>query len=412
MSFTLYTGLMGGGKSYAVVEAILQAAKEGAIVHTNMPLEQEAWEELGLWDKIVKLPKDPSGWIRFEKKKDEFGNDEDVPTSDIITGGAEGSENIVAIDEASLIFRTKDQAKNKDKHQPVFDLVALSRHVGLEIIFIAQHEENVSADLRRLAQLKVKCIKVKDLPVIGPLVYRLFGDFVRGCYKGMSRHLEYRTWHRFRPEVGKLYRTHGEAKSVGMRVESTRKVSGTSASTRKGIFLFVVLPVLLVGLVVWMGFRMKTQIYGKQETEQTAKAKPATKGTTAQPEEKQADAPKPKAGMREVEWHPADELILAIKITGKRGPVIYTRDSQKLQIGGAYEGQEITQYQQHAGWHYFTTALGRVVVVRPITATERQALPPVTIQGQRPESVAASLDVGNGVGSGVSSALGFIGGNQ
>lgn len=87
MSFHLITGLMGGGKSYMAVEMCLQAAKEGAVVHTNLPLEEEAWKELGLWEKIVRLPKDPQNWIRFEKATGEDGYETEVPASDVITRG-------------------------------------------------------------------------------------------------------------------------------------------------------------------------------------------------------------------------------------------------------------------------------------------------------------------------------------
>lgn len=408
MSFHLITGLMGGGKSYMAVEMCLQAAKEGAVVHTNLPLEQEAWEALGLWEKIVRLPKDPQNWIRFEKGKDADGYDTEVPTSDVITGGAEGAENLVVFDEASIVFRTKDQAKNKDKHQPVFDLVALSRHVGLEIVFIAQHEDNVSADLRRLAQLRTRCVKARSLPLIGFIAAPLFGDFVRGVYKGASRMVEYRTWHRFSAKIGSLYRTHGEAKSVGLRLDATRKTKATDTSTKKGILTFVVLPLILLGLLGWMGYRIKQQFFGEKKAKKTETAK-----TPAPAPLKEAGKSEPRrGGWRLMEWDAQDELVFAMQLTTKQGAVVYTREGYKLQVGGEYMGEMIFEHVKHAGWHYFRTQHERLICVRPLQPAERAALPPVTIQGQPPPDQVLQTDNRSALNRAIDGTLGFVGGNQ
>lgn len=407
MSFHLITGLMGGGKSYMAVEMCLQAAKEGAVVHTNLPLEEEAWKELGLWEKIVRLPKDPQNWIRFEKAIGPDGYETEVPTSDVITGGAEGAENLVVFDEASIVFRTKDQAKNKDKHQPVFDLVALSRHVGLEIVFIAQHEDNVSADLRRLAQLRTRCVKARTLPLIGFIAAPLFGDFVRGVYKGASRMVEFRTWHRFNPKIGKLYRTHGEAKSVGLRLDATRKTKATDTSTKKGILTFVVLPIFLLGLLGWAGYRIKEQFYGgkKEVKQETAKAAPAD------PLEAPKKEPR-RGGWRVMEWDVQDELVFAMQLTTRQGAVVYTREGYRLQVGGDYMGELIFEHVKHAGWHYFRTQFDRLICVRPLQPAERAALPPVTIQGQVSDQQWAQKDDRPALDKAIDGTLGFIGGNQ
>lgn len=384
MSFHLITGLMGGGKSYLAVEACKKAAEEGAIVHTNLPLVQEEWEALGLWEKIVILPREPTKWIRFEKR-DIDGEETDVPCSDCITGGAEGLENIVVFDEASIVFRTKDQTKNKDKHQPVFDLIALSRHVGLEIMFIAQHEDNISADLRRLAELRTKCIKTEKIPMIGWIAAPLLGDFCRVVYRGLAKDPFVKSYHRFSMAVGRLYKTHGMAESVAMRVDPTRKAKGMDTSKRKGILLFVVAPllcILVAGLALW---KAKTRLIDDPKAAAAHKeagtpdlATNTDKGDKPQEKSKTVS----RGGWRLMEWDVEDELVFGTKIESSKGVVVYARGGQRLGVGLNYLGEPIVEYVSWGGWHYFRTQFGRLVVVRPLMWSEREELPPVTVQGQ------------------------------
>lgn len=382
MSFTLITGLMGGGKSYLAVETCLQAAKEGAMVHTNLPLVQEEWEALGLWDKIVILPKEPSKWIRFEKKIID-GEETEVPTSDCITGGAEGRENIVVFDEASIVFRVKDQARNKDKHQPVFDLIALSRHVGLEIIFIAQHEDNVSADLRRLAQNRTKCIKTVGIPLVGIFAQYILGDFCRVVYQGQSKAPWLKSWHRFNPAVGKLYKTHGMAESVAMRVDATRSSKGLDTGKKKGLLLFVGGPLLCLALLCVAGWRIKRDFFGeKTKPKEAAPVADPKAGTDKGDKPKSGDFTPGTGGLRELEWSEQDEWVLAGRVHTSSGAVVYARGGLRFAVGLNYEGAPIIEYVPYAGWHYFRTTTGRIIAVRPLRTKERETLPPVTVPGQ------------------------------
>lgn len=383
MSFSLVTGLMGGGKSYFGVETAIQAAKEGALIHTNLPLVQEEWEKAGLWDKVVKLPRDPTKWITFTKKEVD-GETVEVPSSEFITGGAEGAENLVIFDEASLTFRTKDQAKNKDIHQPVFDLVALSRHVGLEIIFLAQDENNVSSDLRRLAQWRTRCVAVKEIPMIGQFAVRFVGDFKRLVYKGgMGKTVFMISYHRFKQSVGAMYKTHGMAESVAMRVEATRTSKGMDTSKKKGLLLFIggpLLCLLLIGGAMW---KAKRDIYDKQmEKRKKEETAPATAAPAPLPSAKEAE--KPRGGWRAKEWHPDDELILSGRLRVGSTDIVYARGGYRLAVGRSFRGEPIVEHLRWGEWHYFNTIFGRLIVVRPIEASEREELPPVTVQGQPP----------------------------
>jgi hypothetical protein len=386
MAFTIITGLMGGGKSYLGVETCLQAAKEGAIVHTNLPLVQEEWEKLDLWKQIVILPREPSLWIRHEKKIVD-GVETEIPTSDCIIGGSEGRENLVIFDEASIVFRTKDQAKNKDRHQPVFDLIALSRHVGLEIIFLAQHEDNISADLRRLAQHKTKCIATKTIPLIGWIVEPWFGAFVRDVYRGLQKAPYMRSYHKFSPVIGALYKTHGMAESVSMRVEATRSTKAMDGQKKKSLLLFVGAPLLCILIFGAAIYRIKTTILNDDESakavapaDQVAAPQAAAPSGPTDPVAKIGGSNK--GGWRLKEWDLEDEHILGSVIRTSQGITVYARGGWRLSVGSDYMGEPLIEHVVYAGWHYFQTVWGRVVVVRPIRPQERESLPPLTIQGQ------------------------------
>lgn len=390
MSFHLLTGLMGGGKSYAGVEMALKAAREGAIIHTNLPLVQEEWEKLELWDRIIVLPKDPRSWIRFDKVfKD--GLETEIPSSDIIIGGAEGRENLVIYDEASIVFRTKDQAKNKDIHQPVFDLIALSRHVGLEIHFLAQHHDNISVDLRRLAQSRMKCIKAAEIPMIGSFAARFFGDFRRVLFKGQGDRPYMHSWHRFKPSIGALYKTHGMAESVAMRVDATRSTKGMDAAKKKGFIVFIGGPLLCLLLFFGALWRAKSQLWDAprekariaEEAKRSAKAPAAAGLSNRSSESAPAPTPKKRGGLPDKTWDKEDELIYAGRFPTRSGPSIRTREGYSLFVGGSYEGEPIIEYMTSSGWHYFITAFDRTIVVRPLRHSERIALPPVT--GSQPQ---------------------------
>lgn len=387
MAFHIVTGVMGSGKSYYGAELCLQAAKEGATVHTNLPLVQEQWEALGLWDKVVILPHELKEWVRMEER-----DGHQIPTSDLLVGGEEGRENIMVVDEASLLFDIDDQMKNRASNKPIFQLVALCRHVGLDLFFLAQHQANVDAKLRRMAETRTRCVKTERIPLVGWLVAPLLGTFLRVVYMGEGTTPYAKTWHRFREEVGKAYRTHGMRESVGMRIEATRKSKGDDSAKSSGKFWFFLLVGLCLSGIGFGLFRMSGRYSElRSQTEPQNSTKPADSPAAAStPNYAKSTVPQvapstTRSGLREIEWLPEDELQLQAVVRTRRGMAVYAFGHIKLEVGGHYRGEKIKEVLTHAGWWYAETQYGRIVCVRPITPQERAVLPPPTVQGVEPD---------------------------
>lgn len=368
MAFRLVTGIMGSGKSYFGAETCLKAWREGAHVHTNLPLNLEEVKRHGFMDKLTVLDGHPRDWVRKEA--------DGTLVSDVLVMGKEGAENVIVFDEASLAFDIDDQSTTRQANKPIFQLVALCRHGGLDLFFLAQSSANVDAKLRRMAVERIGCIKALDIPVFGPLIRRFFGDFRRNYYRGDSSHRENSQWVRFSSEVGNLYETHGMRAGLKMK-ESAGRVKSEGADRKKGRRLLW-LGVLAVGFV-WGATKHFTS--GKLTTDADRPAQTADgggKGAAGIVGElvgvKAPPAKRRAPGMIEVEWDVADEHVISSVLTVRNKVSVQGRNGVRLEVGGCYQGEHIDNLVQWNGWYYFQTASSRWVVARPITAQERKQI--------------------------------------
>jgi zona occludens toxin (predicted ATPase) len=397
MALTLVTGRVGGGKSYYAVETCLQALKEGAVVHTNLDLK---WDIIrGMFppithrtdkdgnrveletpiDPLVKLPSDPAKWITSRKAQP--GDSEDAPLieCELIVGGQEGAENLVVIDEASFEFGAENQhsKEHKDKLFPVRQLVTLQRHVGIDIIFVTQSKKKIDAKLREDASERLHCIKALTLPFIGWLAAPLRGDFRRDFYD-QSDHYVTCTWHRFTPEVGKLYDTHGRRASVAMRLDPTRTAKAGETGKKGAFKMLASLALALVAISYGLYSTFRT-ITGDPASSEIS-APDQAKGTKEQPVSiaSSADAPQSvpashRSGLREIVWDVVDEWVLAARWVKNGVEHVSTTAGQRFAVGLDYMGERILEVTQHRGWRYYVTESARVVVVRPMHPVEHQA---------------------------------------
>jgi hypothetical protein len=388
--FHLVTGLMGAGKTYYGAELIRQALKEGALIHTNIPLEWDklreefpAYTELPNeqgelvqleqpLERLVKLRNKPETWCRGSGKFDEEG--EELIVSDVIVGGSEKSPNLVVIDEASLTFDVDKQGEKseKDRLRPIFQLIALSRHVGLDIYFLAQDAGNVNVKLRKLAATRTNCTNAGKMPFFGWIVKPLFGDFLRVTFAKGSTFPLGKQWLRFDPVVGASYKTHGMADSVGMRLMPTRKGKGaddTASRGKKGCLTTGAIALLVIAGSAWFVYDRFTGLAGppKEAKNKTETVKRDNAGTTSL----EPATPK-KGGLMAVEWDEADEWPIC-SIRSAPGFVrISTRNGPSLFIGAHYMGERLESMVQHRGYYYFIGEQGRVVVARPVHPWERE----------------------------------------
>lgn len=385
--FHLVTGLMGAGKTYYGVELIRAALAEGAIVHSNIPLEFEKLEEefpaMRVNDqeemkRLVKLSNRPETWCRASGTFDDDGSE--MIVSDVITGGSEDACNLVVIDEASLTFDVDKQGEKseKDRLRPIFQLIALCRHVGLDIYFLAQDASNVNVKLRRLAATRTNCVNVKKLPFFGWVLRPLFGDFLRVTYSKNSTIPLGKQWTRFDPVVGASYRTHGMASSVGMRLMPTRKGGASDRDAAKGKKRFLTFAVIALVLVVggiWRAVNQYQTMTGTGEKDDAAEKSPAAAvpGQPA-PAAKPSSGPmvpKSRGGLIEVEWDAADEFVIASIWRKRDGLRIGTRNGPSLCVGADYMGERLESMVHHRGYYYFIGEMGRIIVARPAHPWER-----------------------------------------
>ena len=249
MGLYVVTGTMGGGKSYFAAEMADICWKQGGIVHSLcMPWNFERLEELGYKEKLVILPDDLSKWVRIEK--DLEGNDR--VATDIFIGGAEGSENLVIIDEAGLCMNSMHQAENKKKNETLFRLITMSRQIGLDIYILIQASTSLDVFIRNIAEATIHLRHLGKIPKFGWFFEKILGTFQRLYLSPQTKKIISKTYVRFNPYVGGLYKTTGVGDKIAMRRSEGRK-SKSRGNLSMG-FVFAI--GLIIAAVCWGGFRI------------------------------------------------------------------------------------------------------------------------------------------------------------
>lgn len=373
MAFFFITGVMGSGKSYLGTELCLDCLKQGGTVHTNLPLKMDYFEDLDLDERIVRLPGDPRKMV-YEDPKDLGDDGKPKLKSDYLVMGTEGAENVVVIDEAALEFDSDTQMDKgeRERNKPIFKLVALCRHAGLDLYFISQSSDNVHAKLRRMAEQRIKCLKTERLPVVGWLLASLpwYGTFLRIYFQGADKTPIAKTWHKWRQDVGDAYDTHGMRVGLDFKQGAERK-KGTEITQAKGkAFAFGVLALILVMLA--FSFMKGSKAYADIRSNMSDEKPP----TTIAPGSPQYQSTLPSRSTTRrnewAEWDLADEYTYNCVIRTWREVRVYTPVGT-LFVGGSYQGERIMKYTYFADYHYFQTTSGRWVVARQRTMDERLA---------------------------------------
>lgn len=394
MALYLITGVMGGGKSYLGADVCLTAFEEGAVVHTNMQLNEETIAERGWTDCYVKLPADPAEWKEH------------------LQSGEEGKENLLMIDEAALAFHVHDQSKNKGDNRGIFELLVWSRKAGLDVYFITQSAANIDVMLRRLTEITIHCVAVKMIPFVGWMARPLLGDFKRMRYAGCEKkNLIGSTYHRFSQRIGDFYRTDDTVgRSLGLKKTATRQ-GKKNKDKRTAIVVFAFLLVaVVVGVYQVKGIFAAAR---KEEKNLTGSISGGSGGSAhPAPGAKPAEATAAPAPHRDsvtyhvegVEWAVRLEDDLVISAHDKTKQRIFCRDGVTLEIGGSYRGESIVALLEVSGRFYATTKTGRKVIARPWTTKERKSWIQSSQNSQQPFSGSSPLP--GSLASGFNSLLG------
>lgn len=381
MALYLITGVMGGGKSYLGADVCLTAFEEGAVVHTNMQLNEETIAERGWTEMYIKLPSDPAEWKQH------------------LHAGEEGKENLLMIDEAALAFHVHDQSANKGHNRGIFELLVWSRKAGLDVYFITQSAANIDVMLRRLTEITIHCVAVKMIPFVGWLARPLLGDFKRMRYAGCEkRNLIGSTYHRFSQRIGDFYRTDETVgRSMGIKKSATRQGKKNKDKRTALMVFFFLFAAVVVGVYQVKGIFSAA---GKEEKNLTASISSGPGGPTV-------SAPAGNAAqtvgaspqhhdsivyqVEGVEWAVNLEDDLVISAHDKTKQRIYCRDGVTLEIGGSYRGERIVAVLEVSGRFYATTKTGRKVIARPWTTKERKTWIQSSQNSQQPFSGSSPL---------------------
>lgn len=234
MGLFIITGTMGGGKSYFAAELARDCWRAGGIVHSNIPWNADELDRHDFGRLHVKLPDDVSTWVRKEPSPE--GGER--LASDWIIGGTEGAENLIIVDEAALAFHMYDQLANRARNRTIFELVVMSRQIGVDMYFISQSAQNIDVAIRNVAEAVIHCVNVKRLPGIGPLLGLFVGDFRRNWLSPLKRQVMSHSYARFNPSVAALYNTHGVGDKINVQRSEGRARKGVQLSV--GAWLFIV----------------------------------------------------------------------------------------------------------------------------------------------------------------------------
>lgn len=180
---SLYTGTVGSGKSYHAIELGLNFVKKKAHVIANFPIKPPK-RYLGKshkekWDDIL------NRWLFLEEISVEY-----LMALSIENGwfGKEG-KCLVLIDEAGIMFNSRDWQSEKGSRNKWIKFLSQSRKFGYHFVFVCQADRMIDKQIRGLVEYEVKHRKINNSKIFGFLslfkltvfmyIYKWYGTRVK-----------------------------------------------------------------------------------------------------------------------------------------------------------------------------------------------------------------------------------------
>jgi len=389
MPFEVWTGTMGGGKSYAAAEKALEYWRKGRIVMSNMAFRPEVIKLLDggkgeqYWANHIEIPKDPADWLAA------------------FVGGAEDEENLLIIDEASFLFHTWDAAESKKRDRDLYDVLVMSRKIGIHSMFISQSGSNLNSALRRIALYEKRCTATKRVPIFGPIAARLWGGFIRDTRTPDGSKKLWREYVRFKKEVGSIYKTE-DVTGVAATIKRGKGTADNGTKERFKTPLWVKLGMGMILIVFSFGVRGVYNMYqntvhkdelNKKKIAQIREdaGKPKTVGEKIGDASKEAfigtQEPVPPrfhpfgepSGIKSTwfEWDESDERIICGELAGVLGKSTkrtYTMGGEVWYVGATIQGDVIASIVDLNKQRYVTMESKRTYLLRWMTYKERREL--------------------------------------
>lgn len=164
---SMYTGSVGSGKSFHALEVGLKVLKEKKhgqyrSVIANFPLIPK--REIKILPKKIRQKMNTRNNEEFERWifNDEISIEYLIATS--IEQGWYGKESmcLVIIDEAGIIFNSRDWQTQGNARNKWIKFLALSRKFGYDFIFVTQSDRMIDRQIRGLCEYEIKHLKANN----------------------------------------------------------------------------------------------------------------------------------------------------------------------------------------------------------------------------------------------------------
>lgn len=202
---SLYSGTPGSGKSFHALELALTWCKRGKHVIANFPIQppkkyyskfhKNQWEKiLSRWHFREEISVDYLMALSFENEW--FGKE---------------SSCMVVIDEAGVIFNSRDWQHERQSRTAWIKFLSQHRKFGYDLIFIAQMDRMIDRQIRGLFEYEVKHLKANNsffFKWLGMFKISLFMcvyKWYQTKLKGNMRFVFYRPWIAARYDTMKVF---------------------------------------------------------------------------------------------------------------------------------------------------------------------------------------------------------------
>ncbi len=233
----LYTGAIGSGKTLMAVDNMLAYFSRGAIVTTNIGLDMA---------EVSKLSETKFG-CTVSAAQYKYLNDGDTARAhEFCVPSRPGKENLLVIDECNIFFPARGYAENATKAKAFLAWLVQSRKIGVDVVMIIQHPNNLDAQIRRIAQFEClfRDLRKYPIPILGirPLAWvhvMSCGTFETGATDPIDRRI-------FAPDT-RLYKLY---KTCELKTPFEMSENPEFEQRRKKTFAYYA-EHYLKGLVIW-----------------------------------------------------------------------------------------------------------------------------------------------------------------
>lgn len=240
-SCRVFTGGLGGGKTLAAVERIMDHLVDGGTVVTNIPLHV---------DKIAR-------WLarayayEFDPDRLKLLHQGSMRNfHDLAVRGNDEQTVLFVVDEAAMDLNARDW---KQAAHERFEFVVLCRKLGVDLILIAQDANDIDKQLREKFQFELHCRSLKQFPIMG---YEIgLPLFVRVEYMlqlGAKPHRTRATWHWKSPAWGYYdsFALHGERAQLFGALEQAKSGKLRNVKTDLKPYFIGILVATLTSLAI------------------------------------------------------------------------------------------------------------------------------------------------------------------